>query len=109
MKTLARPGSIRRSMGMCTGLVCSSPSLSFLHSSTSALKANLPPYAPTTAAEDEGRPIHLLKASLPKIRQFVDDKLPAPSAAAAMEVDGAPAPTEGGPGDVEMRSGDIAV
>ena len=28
------------------------------------------------AADDEGRPIHLLKASLPRIKEFIRGKLP---------------------------------
>lgn len=56
-----------------------------------------------TAAEDEGRPIHLLQASLPRIRQFVEDKLPQSS------VSGVSAGTAGAgsvtaSGDVEMAS-----
>lgn len=66
-----------------------------------------PSARPSTAAEDEGRPIHLLQASLPRIRTFVEDKLPA----SRMEVDkedGA-APAAAVEGDVEMEGGDIVV
>ena len=30
----------------------------------------------STAAEDEGRPVHLLKASLPKIKDFIAQRIP---------------------------------
>lgn len=37
--------------------------------------------------EDEGRPIHLLKASLPKIKQFIADRLPKRTMEDDMEMD----------------------
>lgn len=58
------------------------------------------------AAEDEGRPIHLLRASLPRIRQFVNERLPEPR---MIEVDESARVAPKGDGDVEMKSGDIVV
>ena len=66
------------------------------------------------AVEDEGRPIHLLQASLPRIRQFVTENLPAsasvPRPPSHEIVPAETTTTTGGTnGDVEMASVGSAV
>ena len=80
-----RQGSTRRSLATSTSLVSPPPPSTPAGLEDRRTRLTALPRRP--AADDEGRPIHLLKASLPLIKEFVAKKLPQEPAAVDGEGD----------------------